>query len=171
MKGSLNCVPWCTLGYSNAGGSLGIQTLWHENKTNGLTKWEEMSWMRSEILIKLETISSEKCCKQSVTHNVTRRIYRNKCNPRTLDPLDTNSRRIIQIITPSIQFLANETTLRAWKPDLFVWTERVCHLNSNLKQFQSNRTRHRRGQHSSPNRFAVIRPFRRTRIFIGEGWL
>lgn len=119
----------------------------------------------------------------SVTHNVIPRICCNNCNPCTLDPLDTNSRRIIQITTPSRTHpptspsslsLRLYTAAFAYPPStnpphrvLFPLfrSERVCHSNSNLKQSRSDR---RRGFFvvstlSSRNRFPIIFLLRRSR--------
>lgn len=85
----------------------------------------------SEILIKGET--AEVRCAQSVMHNVIRRIYCNKCNPRTLDPLDTNSPRIIQIITPFRSFpmkLPFELESQTCLSELNVFAARIAIWNN-----------------------------------------
>lgn len=73
-------------------------------------------------------------------HNVIPRICCNNCNPCTLDPLDTNSRGIIQITTPSraspsLHYCILRRRIRPTRVPLPLFrTERVCHSNSNLKQ-------------------------------------
>lgn len=67
---------------------------------------------RIEILIKGEMAMHDVGARKALRIMLLDVSTRNKCNPRALDPLDTNSRGIIQIIKPPIPFLANETTLR-----------------------------------------------------------